>query len=64
MQDVGIICKELPALEVLNLSYNSMLHDTVEIPKLHNIRILVLNHIGINWKQVWAPLDSSSFFCC
>ncbi|XP_027094567.1 tubulin-folding cofactor E-like isoform X2 [Coffea arabica] len=57
-KDVGIICKELPALEVLNLSYNSMLHDTVEIPKLHNIRILVLNHIGINWKQVEMLKDS------
>ncbi|XP_027092238.1 tubulin-folding cofactor E [Coffea arabica] len=57
-KDVGIICKELPALEVLNLSHSSMLHDTVEIPKLHNIRILVLNHIGINWKQVEMLKDS------
>ncbi|XP_077231741.1 tubulin folding cofactor E / Pfifferling (PFI) isoform X2 [Tasmannia lanceolata] len=51
-QDVGAICQELPALEVLNLTNNSMMHDITELPLLQNIRILVLNNCGIIWNQV------------
>lgn len=56
LQDIGTICNELPALEALNLSHNLMPHDIVGTPQLNNIRILVLNHTGIKWKQVVAYL--------
>uniref|UniRef100_A0A803QVD7 CAP-Gly domain-containing protein n=1 Tax=Cannabis sativa TaxID=3483 RepID=A0A803QVD7_CANSA len=51
-KDVGTICKELPMLQALNLSYNLMAPDIVELPQLKNIRILVLNHTGVNWTKV------------
>ncbi|KAI5668910.1 hypothetical protein M9H77_18763 [Catharanthus roseus] len=57
-KDLGIICKELPALEALNLSYNLMEHDIKGIPQLNSLRILVLNHTGINWKQVEVLKDT------
>ncbi|CAI9117145.1 OLC1v1018487C1 [Oldenlandia corymbosa var. corymbosa] len=57
-KDVGIICKELAVLEVLNLSYNLMSHDVTGFPKLNNIRVLVLNFTGISWNQVEALKES------
>ncbi|KAL2497514.1 Tubulin-folding cofactor E [Abeliophyllum distichum] len=51
-EDVGIICKALPSLAALNLSYNSMSCDITTMPQLNNIRILVLNQTGVIWKQV------------
>nr|GMD21613.1 tubulin-folding cofactor E [Ipomoea batatas] len=59
--DVGIICKELPGLAVLNLSHNIMAHDISGMPLLNNIRILVLNHTGISWKHVEILKDSFPF---
>lgn len=52
LQDVGTICKDLPALSTLNLSYNLMAKDIVGLPQLKNIRILVLNNTGLKWKEV------------
>nr|GLL32626.1 tubulin-folding cofactor E [Ipomoea trifida] len=60
-EDVGIICKELPGLAVLNLSHNIMAHDISGMPLLNNIRILVLNHTGISWKHVEILKDSFPF---
>ena len=57
MQDVGIICEQLPSLAALNLSNNSMSHEIVGLPPLKSIHILVLNNTGINWTQV------NQFFC-
>ncbi|XP_058090068.1 tubulin-folding cofactor E [Magnolia sinica] len=51
-KDVGAICEELAALEVLNLSNNVMTHDITDLPLLKNIRILVLNNCGMTWDQV------------
>ncbi|XP_062091919.1 tubulin-folding cofactor E [Humulus lupulus] len=51
-KDVGTICKELPMLTALNLSYNLMAPDIVGLPQLKSIRILVLNHTGVNWTKV------------
>ncbi|XP_059659317.1 tubulin-folding cofactor E [Cornus florida] len=51
-EDVGTICKQLPALVALNLSNNFMARDITRLPLLSNIRILVLNNTGINWMQV------------
>lgn len=51
-KDVGAICEELPALEVLNLTNNCMTHDITELQCLKNIRVLVLNNCSITWKQV------------
>nr|GMD23200.1 tubulin-folding cofactor E isoform X1 [Ipomoea batatas] len=59
--DVGIICKELPGLAVLNISHNIMAHDISGMPLLNNIRILVLNHTGISWKHVEILKDSFPF---
>ncbi|PON42013.1 CAP Gly-rich domain containing protein [Trema orientale] len=50
--DVGTICKELPTLAALNLSYNLMASDIVGLPQLKSIRILVLNNTGVNWTKV------------
>jgi hypothetical protein len=52
LQDVGMICEQLPDLVALNLSYNLMAQDIVGLPHLESIRILVLNNIGIDWTQV------------
>ncbi|XP_031121632.1 tubulin-folding cofactor E [Ipomoea triloba] len=60
-EDVGIICKELPGLAVLNLSHNIMAHDISGMPLLNNIQILVLNHTGISWKHVEILKDSFPF---
>jgi hypothetical protein len=57
LQDVGIICEQLPSLAALNLSNNSMSHEIVGLPLLKSIHILVLNNTGINWTQV------NQFFC-
>ncbi|KAG8378536.1 hypothetical protein BUALT_Bualt08G0147200 [Buddleja alternifolia] len=51
-EDVGIMCEALPALTALNLSNNSLSHDISVLPQLSNIRVLVLNHTGVTWKQV------------
>ncbi|XP_010246137.1 PREDICTED: tubulin-folding cofactor E isoform X2 [Nelumbo nucifera] len=51
-KDVGSICEELPTLEVLNLTNNSMMHDINGLPMLKSIHILVLNNCGITWAQV------------
>ncbi|KAL5569494.1 hypothetical protein UlMin_026069 [Ulmus minor] len=51
-KDVGTICKELPNLAALNLSYNAMAQDIVGLPQLKNIRVLVLNCTGINWEKL------------
>ncbi|XP_022886291.1 tubulin-folding cofactor E isoform X2 [Olea europaea var. sylvestris] len=56
--DVGIICKALPFLAALNLSCNSLSPDITTMPQLNNIRILVLNHTGVIWKQVEMLKDS------
>ena len=68
LQDIGTICKELPSLAVLNLSYNLMAKEIVGLPQLRNIRTLVLNNTGVNWTQVFFLLESSLsiywvFFC-
>jgi hypothetical protein len=52
LQDVGIICEQLPALKALNLSYNLMSPYKSELPLLKNIRVLVLNNTGVDWEQV------------
>jgi hypothetical protein len=52
LQDVGIICEQLPALKALNLSYNLMSAYKSELPLLKNIRVLVLNNTGVDWEQV------------
>lgn len=57
-QEIAAICKELPALVTLNLSYNSMSHDISGMPLLNHIKVVVLSHTGIGWKQVRAA------FCC
>ncbi|KAF3434118.1 hypothetical protein FNV43_RR25221 [Rhamnella rubrinervis] len=51
-KDVGIICKELPALSALNLSYNLMTKEIVGMPQLKSIHILVLNNTSLKWKEV------------
>lgn len=51
-KDISSICEELPALATINLSNNLMSHDITGMVKLNNIRILVLNHTSITWKQV------------
>jgi len=52
LQDVGIICEQLPALKALNLSYNLMSPYKSELPLLKSIRVLVLNNTGVDWEQV------------
>ncbi|WMV55138.1 hypothetical protein MTR67_048523 [Solanum verrucosum] len=51
-REIAAICKELPALVTLNLSYNIMSHDISGMPLLNHINVVVLNHTGIGWKQV------------
>ncbi|OVA14550.1 CAP Gly-rich domain [Macleaya cordata] len=50
--DVGAICEELAALEVLSLTHNYMADDVTELPLLKNIRVLVLNNCCLTWTQV------------
>ncbi|KAL3638634.1 hypothetical protein CASFOL_016541 [Castilleja foliolosa] len=57
-EDIGILCEGLPALTALNLSNNLMLPDIIKVPQLSNIRVLVLNHTGVIWKQVEVLKDS------
>ncbi|OIT04566.1 PREDICTED: tubulin-folding cofactor E [Nicotiana attenuata] len=57
-REIAAICKELPALITLNLSYNIMSHDISGMPLLNHIKVLVLNHTGISWKQVEMLKDS------
>ncbi|KAK4486726.1 hypothetical protein RD792_006702 [Penstemon davidsonii] len=57
-EDVGIICEGLPALEALNLSNNALSPDITLVPQLSGIRVLVLNHTGVIWKQVEVLKDS------
>ncbi|KAK6919830.1 CAP Gly-rich domain [Dillenia turbinata] len=59
-KDVGAICEQLPALHTLNLTNNRMAHEVEGLPLLENIRVLVLNDIGVDWLQVemlkqWMP---------
>ncbi|XP_024020565.1 tubulin-folding cofactor E isoform X1 [Morus notabilis] len=51
-KDVGTICKELPNLAALNISYNLLAQDIFGLPQLKSIRILVLNYTGVNWAKV------------
>ncbi|KAH7681405.1 Ubiquitin-like protein [Dioscorea alata] len=53
-QDITSICKALPALEVLNLTRNSLEDDidVAELSLLCRIRVLVLNNCGVTWEQV------------
>ncbi|KAH0716275.1 hypothetical protein KY284_009180 [Solanum tuberosum] len=57
-REIAAICKELPALVILNLSYNIMSHDISGMPLLNHINVVVLNHTGIGWKQVEMLKDS------
>ncbi|PON49534.1 CAP Gly-rich domain containing protein [Parasponia andersonii] len=57
-KDVGTICKELPTLAALNLSYNLMASDIVGLPQLKSIRILVLNNTGVNWTKIEILKDA------
>lgn len=57
-REIAAICKELPALVTLNLSYNIMSHDISGMPLLNHIKVVVLNHTGICWKQVEMLKDS------
>ncbi|KAL3641492.1 hypothetical protein CASFOL_016460 [Castilleja foliolosa] len=57
-EDIGILCEVLPALTILNLSNNFMSPDIIKAPQLGNIRVLVLNHTGVIWKQVEVLKDS------
>ncbi|GAA0149380.1 chaperone [Lithospermum erythrorhizon] len=56
-KDISIICQELPELAAINLSNNLMSHDISGMVELNNIRILVLNHTCITWKQVEVLKD-------
>lgn len=58
LQDVGTICRELPNLQALNLSYNLMVQDVVQLPQLESIRVLVLNNTDVNWTKVKGFLSS------
>ncbi|KAF3616865.1 Tubulin-folding cofactor E [Capsicum annuum] len=57
-REIAAICKDLPALVTLNLSYNIMSHDISGMPLLNHIKVVVLNHTGICWKQVEMLKDS------
>ncbi|GFQ00641.1 tubulin-folding cofactor e [Phtheirospermum japonicum] len=57
-EDIGILCEGLRGLTTLNLSNNFMSPDIIKVPQLSNIRVLVLNHTGIIWKQVEVLKDS------
>ncbi|XP_060175609.1 tubulin-folding cofactor E isoform X3 [Lycium barbarum] len=57
-REIAGICIELPALVTLNLSYNIMSHDVSGMPVLNHIKVVVLNHTGISWKQVEMLKDS------
>lgn len=57
-REIAAICKELPALVTLNLSYIIMSHDISGMPLLNHIKVVVLNHTGIGWKQVEMLKDS------
>ncbi|MCD7455784.1 hypothetical protein HAX54_029638 [Datura stramonium] len=57
-REIAAICKELPALVTLNLSYNIMSHDISGMPLLNHIKVVVLNHTGICWKLVEMLKDS------
>ncbi|XP_059297321.1 tubulin-folding cofactor E isoform X2 [Lycium ferocissimum] len=57
-REIAAICIELPALVTLNLSYNIMSHDVSGMPVLNHIKVVVLNHTGISWKQVEMLKDS------
>ncbi|XLU93366.1 hypothetical protein S245_007718 [Arachis hypogaea] len=50
--DVGKICEQLPAMQVLSLSKNLMSPYKSELPPLESICILVLNNTGVDWEQV------------
>jgi hypothetical protein len=63
LQDVGIICEQLPALKALNLSYNLMSAYKSELPLLKNIRVLVLNNTGVDWEQVSFYVFSQNVPC-
>ncbi|PKI47402.1 tubulin-folding cofactor E [Punica granatum] len=52
-KDIAILCEQLPALTVLNLSYNLMKANIPELPQLKHLRILVLNNTGMKWTHVY-----------
>ncbi|CAM8975213.1 unnamed protein product [Rhodiola kirilowii] len=51
-KSIGTICEQLPLLSALNLSDNRLSHDVTGLPLLPNLRIIVLNHTGVQWTQV------------
>ncbi|CAN4127878.1 unnamed protein product [Withania somnifera] len=57
-REIAAICKELPALVALNLSYNIMSHHISGMPLLNHIKVVVLNHTDIRWKQAEMLKDS------
>uniref|UniRef100_A0A7N0U8T7 CAP-Gly domain-containing protein n=1 Tax=Kalanchoe fedtschenkoi TaxID=63787 RepID=A0A7N0U8T7_KALFE len=51
-KSIASICEQLPMLSALNLSHNKLSYDVTGLPMLKNLRIVVLNHTGVQWTQV------------
>ncbi|GLJ31948.1 hypothetical protein SUGI_0643060 [Cryptomeria japonica] len=49
---LGLICEQLPALRVLDISDSHMKIGSDLLPIFSNLRTLVLNNCGITWEQV------------